>query len=189
MRSVPIQNLECSGCPIEQLNQITHWLDNSNIYGSLPEVATSVRSNRDGLLKSTKGSDNQEQLPIDPNPDAVCRGPTKKCALAGNLLSNLVIRKHLKSALLLGDLRVNEQPPLGAMHTLFLREHNRVARELKNLNPGWQDERLFQESRRVVNAQFQHIVYNEFLPILIGKKSLTKRGLSPLTKGFSPYYK
>lgn len=27
------------------------------------------------------------------------------------------------------------------------------------------------------------------MPILIGKKSLTKRGLSPLTKGFSPYYK
>ena len=89
----------------------------------------------------------------------------------------------------LGDLRVNEQPPLGAMHTLFLREHNRVARKLTKLNAEWKDERLFQESRRVVNAQFQHIVYNEFLPILIGKKTLIKSGLSPLTKGFSPYYK
>jgi peroxidase len=89
----------------------------------------------------------------------------------------------------LGDLRVNEQPPLGAMHTLFLREHNRVARKLTKLNAEWKDERLFQESRRVVNAQFQHIVYNEFLPILIGKKSLIKFGLSPLTKGFSRYYK
>ena len=187
VRSVPIQNLECSGCPIEQLNQITHWLDNSNVYGSLPEVANSVRSNQNGLLKSTKGSNHQEQLPIEEG--AVCRGETTKCALAGNLLSNLLIRKHLKSALLLGDLRVNEQPPLGAMHTLFLREHNRVARELKNLNPRWQDDQLFLESRRVVNAQFQHIVYNEFLPILIGKKSLIKFGLSPLTKGFSPYYK
>ena len=188
VRSVPIQNLDCSGSPLEQMNQITHWLDNSNIYGSRPEVATSVRSNQDGLLKS-EGSDAQEQLPIDPNRTAECLGPTKQCALAGNLLSNLLIRKHLKSALLLGDLRVNEQPPLGAMHTLFLREHNRVARELKNLNPRWQDDRLFLESRRVVNAQFQHIVYNEFLPILIGKKSLIKFGLSPLTKGFSPYYK
>ena len=85
MRSVPIQNLECSSSPIEQLNQITHWLDNSNIYGSLPEVATSVRSNQGGLLKSTEGSDNQEQLPIDPNPNVVCSGETTKCALAGNL--------------------------------------------------------------------------------------------------------
>ena len=86
MRSVPIQNLECSGCPIEQLNQITHWLDNSNIYGSLPNVSKSVRSNIDGLLESIKGSDGQEQLPIDRN--TTCEGSTRECALAGNLLSN-----------------------------------------------------------------------------------------------------
>ena len=79
MRSVPIQNLECSGCPIEQLNQITHWLDNSNVYGSNGSVATAVRSNQNGLLKS-EGSDGQELLPIDPN-SAVCQTPT--CALAG----------------------------------------------------------------------------------------------------------
>ena len=90
MRSVPIQNLECSSSPIEQLNQITHWLDNSNIYGSLPEVAASVRSNQSGLLEFN-GSDNQEQLPIDPNPNATCRGVTKQCALAGNLLSNFLL--------------------------------------------------------------------------------------------------
>ena len=79
VRSVPIQNLDCSGSPLEQVNQITHWLDNSNIYGSLPEVAASVRSNQDGLLK-TEGSDDQEQLPIDPNSE-VCQ--TRTCALAG----------------------------------------------------------------------------------------------------------
>ena len=90
MRSVPIPNLECSGSPIEQLNQITHWLDNSNIYGSLPNVSKSVRSNIDGLLESIKGSDGQEQLPIDPNTEAICTPPTGRttqCALAGNLLS------------------------------------------------------------------------------------------------------
>ena len=86
VRSVPSQNLECSGCPIEQVNQITHWLDNSNVYGSLPVVATAVRSNKDGLLESIKGSDGQEQLPIDPNTQ--CEGSTRECALAGNLLSN-----------------------------------------------------------------------------------------------------
>ena len=89
MRSVPSPNLECSGSPIEQLNQITHWLDNSNVYGSLPEVAKSVRSSQDGLLK-VKIVDGQEQLPIDTALNGHCLGNTKNCALAGNLLLNTV---------------------------------------------------------------------------------------------------
>ena len=88
VRSVPIPNLECSGSPIEQLNQITHWLDNSNVYGSLPEVAKSVRSNQDGLLK-VKKVDGQEQLPIDTAANGNCMGDTRSCALAGSLLLNV----------------------------------------------------------------------------------------------------
>ena len=93
------------------------------------------------------------------------------------------------SLFLIGDLRVNEQPPLGAVTVLFLREHNRVARALKALNPDSNDELLFQESKRIVNAEYQHIVYNEFLPIMIGKQFLDNFGISPLTKGFSDTYR
>lgn len=70
-----------------------------------------------------------------------------------------------------GDGRVNEQIDLALLHTLWMREHNRVAFELSRLNPRWSDEAIFQETRRIVIAQIQHITYNEFLPIILGKQN------------------
>lgn len=67
-----------------------------------------------------------------------------------------------------GDGRVNEQPQLAVMHTLWMREHNRVAAVLGALNPNWSDEAIFQETRRIVVAELQHIMYNEWLPIVLG---------------------
>ena len=40
--------------------------------------------------------------------------------------------------------RVNEQTVLIMVHTLFVREHNRIAVELSRLNPHWDDETIFQ---------------------------------------------
>lgn len=44
---------------------------------------------------------------------------------------------------------------LACMHTLFVREHNRLARALKRLNPHWNGEKLYQEARKILGAMIQ----------------------------------
>ena len=98
------------------------------------------------------------------------------------------------------------------MHTIFMRDHNRIARELKRINPSWanNDLLLFQEARKILIAQWQHVVYNEYLPgmfifsvqrfclvlmpgfllaVLLGNNFMFKFGLFPLTEGYSTDYR
>ena len=87
-----------------------------------------------------------------------------------------------------GDVRVNEQLNLIVMHTIWVREHNRIAKKLQANNPGWDDEKLFQETRRIVIAEYQHIIYNEWLPLVVGQNQITAFGLRPRTTGYSSSY-
>lgn len=67
-----------------------------------------------------------------------------------------------------GDNHGNQIISLTILHTLWTREHNRLARALARINPGWNEETIFWETRRIVQAEFQHIIYNEWLPLLLG---------------------
>ena len=81
-----------------------------------------------------------------------------------------------------GDGRVNEHMVLASMHTLFLREHNRIAKILSDINSHWDGERIYQETRKIVGAVLQKITYEDFLPIIIGPRPLPKyEGYNPNT--------
>ena len=47
-----------------------------------------------------------------------------------------------------GDVRALENPGLSSLHTVFLREHNRIAAALSDKVPQWSDEELYQMTRR-----------------------------------------
>jgi peroxidase len=82
--------------------------------------------------------------------------------------------ENLGSCFLAGDNRVNEQAALAAIHTLWVREHNDIATRLRALNPHWDGERIYQETRRILGALVQQITYEEWLPIAIGRDSLRR---------------
>lgn len=141
--------------PREQENTLTAFIDASNVYGSDTARALELRTLSGGLLKTSAG----DLLPFNVNgfPNAFPGGPPEAFFLAG-------------------DVRANEQVGLTAVHTLFVREHNRLCAEIALANPGFNDEQLYQEARRIVGAQMQVITYREFLPKVLGVGALSPYG-------------
>jgi hypothetical protein len=131
------------GNPRQQINDITAFVDGSQVYGSDSELAASLRTLEGGRLKTSDGN----LLPFDPEDG---------------------------ESFVAGDERVNENIELTSLHTLFVREHNRLADAFAAANPGWSDERIYQAARRIVIAELQAITYNEFIPALLGEGALPR---------------
>jgi hypothetical protein len=138
--------------PRQQVNEITAFIDGSSVYGSDSVRAAALRTNDGtGRLRTSAGN----LLPFNDAglPNASMGGAPGDWFLAG-------------------DVRCNEQLGLTAMHTVFMREHNRRVAALSALNPHLDGEALYQAARAWVGALMQHITYSEFLPALLGPAPL-----------------
>ena len=129
-------------------------------------------------MKSYKPREGKELLPQQEG-----RLESDECAIDSQKQ-----RQQDKKCFKAGDSRSNEHPGLTAFHTVWLREHNRLARELAYLNPHWEDEKLYQEARRILVAELQHITYNEWLPIVLGTNFMDSLDILPLTHGHNTKY-
>ncbi|XP_020300497.1 peroxidase-like [Pseudomyrmex gracilis] len=152
--------------PAEQLNTVTHYLDLSLVYGSSDEIAANLRTGSGGRL-NTELKNNREFPPSAPNKTAVC---------------DMVY--EFEPCYATGDSRGNQNPQLTVLHIILLREHNRVADYLAQLNPHWTDETIFQETRRIVIAEHQNIAYYEWLPILLGTRQVYENKILYDTKSY-----
>ncbi|KFV59874.1 Myeloperoxidase, partial [Tyto alba] len=141
----------------DQINALTSFLDGSMVYGSEVPLANKLRDQTSqlGLMAVNQNFTDRgkEYMPFNSRQKDPClivsRGAKVPCFLAG-------------------DTRASEMLELACMHTLFLREHNRLARELKKLNPHWNGEKLYQEARKILGAMIQIITYRDYLPLLLG---------------------
>ncbi|XP_058980010.1 peroxidase [Musca domestica] len=147
------------GGPAEQLTTVTSYMDLSLVYGNSIQQNSQIRAFQGGrmIVERRNGAD---WLPASRNVTGDCDAiePTEVCYTAG-------------------DIRVNQNPGLTILHTILLREHNRIAGELAKLNPHFDDRTLFQEARKINIAQYQYISYYEWLPIFLGAENMLKNRL------------
>jgi hypothetical protein len=138
------RSINNDGNPRNQTNEITAFIDASNVYGSDSGTAAMLRVQNSYLLKTDDGGELGDLLPV------------------------------YGEFFMAGDVRSNEQIGLTAMHTLFVREHNRVALDIHQKHPEFTDDEVYQIARKIVGAEMQVITYNEFLPKLLGPNAIPK---------------
>lgn len=59
-------------------------------------------------------------------------------------------------------------------------EHNRLAQRFQQIT-SWNDERIYQETRRIVIAELQQVTYNEYLPVILGPGAINEYSLGVAT--------
>lgn len=144
--------------PRQQINEITAFIDASNVYGSDPVRAAALRTaDGSGHLRMSSG----DLLPFNTDglPNAQDTSP---------------------DFFLAGDVRANEQVGLTTLHTLFAREHNRLADLIRADDPTLDGDEIYQRARAIVGAEMQAVTYREFLPVLLGPDAL------PPYRGYRP---
>lgn len=128
----------------QQINAVTSFMDASHIYGNTAEVQSSVRDlaglNGKLVINRKFGDLKGKSFLPTVGKHSGCRqspaGDRVECFHAG-------------------DSRANEGLPLTSLHTLFHREHNRIAEALKHINGHWSPETIYQETRKIITALLQ----------------------------------
>ena len=123
-------------------NANTPWIDGSFVYGSDVERVRQLRKMTGGLLKTSEDKRKRVFPPI-------------------------TFEDGVKMEF--GDTRGDVHPAATMLTTVFLRNHNKLARQLQRLHPNWQDEQLYQEARKINSAIIQHITYTDFMDEMLGR--------------------
>jgi len=153
--------------PAQDVNSISSYFDLSQVYGSDIATSNALRTFVGGQMKTSPGG----LPPLDNSTYftkaqlAAINAPEGGMADDGSLPESQMF--------VTGDTRGNENVELTALQALFLDNHNRLATELQQEHPNWTDQQLFNEARKLNIAQYQSIIYNEWIPAVLGANALS----------------
>ncbi|KAF3695780.1 Eosinophil peroxidase [Channa argus] len=154
--------------PRQQINALTAFIDVGQVYGSDDVKAGFLRNltTDEGLLRvNTQFSDNgRELMPFANSSVNIC---ANRARITGGNPQEV-------PCFAAGDGRSNENIGLTSVHTLLMREHNRLARALAKLNPTWNGERIYQEARKIMGGYFQVLTFRDYLPHIVGPDFVAK---------------
>ncbi|XP_053671837.1 peroxidase-like [Anopheles nili] len=166
LNTCDVNPANCVNRQAQQLNAATSFLDLSVVYGNSATQNSQLRAFVGGRMK-VDNRNGTDWPPRHPQAASAC-----------------TLKSSADSCYLTGDERSNITPELTILHIAFLREHNRIARQLQLSHSLWNDEKIFQEARRINIAQYQHIVYNEWLPFFLNPDLMSQRGLLLRTRDY-----
>jgi prostaglandin-endoperoxide synthase 2 len=135
-----------------------HEIDVNPVYGLTEEQTAAVRAFDGGLLKSQLI--NGGEFPPHLCENGKIRSEYSALSVA---LFDRIDEPRRDTLFATGGDRGNAQVGFTMFTVLFLREHNRVARELADAYPKWDDERLFQTARNIVLAIVIRLVVEEYI--------------------------
>ena len=152
-KSAPATGTSISN-PRKYINNVTSYIDGSNIYGNSNTRNIKLRTFLDGKLKTSEG----RFLPWN-----TISGEYND--IVDNSLGNIANETFFDGKFFFaGDEKVNDNPLLISLHTIFVREHNRLCDYYKTRYPDLKDEELFQKARKKLTAYLQAITFYEWLP-------------------------
>ncbi|KAJ3313916.1 hypothetical protein HDU76_002528, partial [Blyttiomyces sp. JEL0837] len=159
-------------------NLANSYLDLSNIYGTDTKTNKALRSLTGGqLLTGSYEADGGVYAPgLGPVTYSNLLPSGQQTGLETGVFNAPQFSLDVQGVS--GDPRAIENVFLATQHLIWIREHNRIASVIASSEQGKSltDEEIFQTARRINIAQYQSVVFNEFVPKLVSEPMPTFKG-------------
>lgn len=157
----------------ERLNDSTHEIDLCQIYGLDAEMTDKLRSpDEKGCLRwqdiggeefpeallSRAPTKNNKVLPIKPHFEGL-----HDERILRHIFKRTKTKARYKTLFATGLEHSNATLGNALLNTLFLRQHNQIAREMAKANPDWDSDRVFETTRNTMIVILLNVVVSDYV--------------------------